>query len=174
MSSTYGFFASLVALILILAVAMTGCYVPHGYLVSPEAVALARSSDPPYSVPAERAKDGKAVQVRTSTLQLETVRPEGGKLWVRSRAYSKTLADANGLTWFGTVASIAGGIMIVLGYAAGVEGLKLPGVFFAPMSEPFMISGTVLWVRGAKSHPQEVGDEPAPLRVSTSGPGITF
>ena len=172
--NSYGFFSSLVALMLVLILAMAGCYVPHAYYVKPEDVALARGSDPPYSVPAVRVKDAAAVRVRTSTLQLETVRPDGDRLWVRSRAYSKTLADANGLTWFGTVASIAGGLMIVLGYAAGYDGLKLPGIFLAPMSEPFMITGTVLWVRGAKTHPQEVDDVPAPLRVSLSGPGLTF
>ena len=134
----------------LLAMLLSGCMVPHKYFVDEKDLGL-------LPIPAVRIKDGAHVRLRTDTIDLtSTVRPASGPLTVVARAKSRMVTAGSLMTFIGSAISIAGTIVFFVGYSRNDATLMKAGYISAPSAEPIMITGTVLWVLGARSHPQEI------------------
>lgn len=141
----------------VLACGLCGCSVGDRYIVAPETLASIRALSTAQrehtAAPAQRAKNGLGAEVRVSTFALAEARPRpDGQTEVPTRMPSRRLKLANALVWAGTPASIAGLLMVIIGRGA----VRWSGLALAAAAEPVMITGTVLWVKGANAHPQEL------------------
>ena len=141
----------------LLVVLGSGCTVGDRYLVAPQTWSAVTAMPQPerwhVAAPATRAHGGQAVEVRASELSVkEAVVREGGVVAVPSRTHSRRIVVGSTLVWIGTPLSIAGLCMVIFGRNA----VRWAGIPIAAVAEPLMISGTVLWVQGARAHPQEL------------------
>jgi hypothetical protein len=133
-------------------IVLCSCTVPNAYLVAPEDAA------PKFApVNAVRFKDNRAVVIRGETIDpLGAIPQPDGRVRVVSRAKSRKLTAGVLMTFIGSAISIAGTIVFFVGNARNDSTLMQAGYIAAPSAEPIMITGTVLWVLGARSHPQEI------------------
>ena len=142
---------------LIPACGLCACSVGDRYVIAPETLASMQSLPVARQgriiAPAQRAKDGRPANVRVSAFVLSAASPRyDGQIQIPTRMTSHRLKIANALVWTGTPPSIAGLLMIILGRGA----VRWSGVALAAAAEPVMITGTVLWVKAANAHPQEL------------------
>ena len=140
-----------------LACGLCACSVGDRYVVQPEMLESIRALSPAErehtAAPAHRAHQGEAAEVRASAFVLAEAAPRAdGTVVIPTRLPSRRLVLANALVWAGTPPSIAGLLMIILGRGA----VRWSGIALAAAAEPVMISGTVLWVKAANAHPQEL------------------
>lgn len=136
---------------------LCACSVGDRYVVAPETLAsihaLSIQQRENTAAPAQRAKDRRAADVRASTFALAEAQPDAeGQVVMQTRMPSRRLTLANVLVWTGTPPSIAGLLMVIVGRGA----VRWSGLALAAAAEPVMIAGTVLWVKAANAHPQEL------------------
>ena len=136
---------------------LCACSVGERYVVAPETLAsiqaLSMEQREHTAAPAQRAKDRRFATVRASTFALAEAKPDiDGQVLMQTRMPSHRLKLANALVWAGTPPSIAGLLMIIIGRGA----VRWSGLALAAAAEPVMITGTVLWVKAANAHPQEL------------------
>lgn len=141
----------------ILTCGLCACSVGDRYVVQPDTLAALRALSLAQrehtAAPVRRVRDGDAADVRASAFALAESSPRSdGSIEVPTRMPSHRLVVANALVWTGTPPSIAGLLMIIFGRGA----VRWSGIALAAAAEPVMISGTVLWVKEANAHPQEL------------------
>ena len=133
-------------------IVLCSCTVPHAYLIAPENAAPKQAS-----INAVRVKDGRSVVIRGETIDPLGALPQpDGRVRVVSRGKSRMVTAGSLMTWIGSAISIAGTVVFFVGYARNDSTLMQAGYITAPSAEPIMITGTVLWVLGARAHPQEI------------------
>lgn len=137
--------------------ASAGCTVGDRYLISSDSFTAVRIMRPDervrHAVPARRIAGDRAVYVRAHAFSLEegVERPDD-QVTIPTRLPSRRVQAGNALVWIGTPLSIAGLCMVIWGRDA----VRYSGIALAAAAEPMMIAGTVLWIQGARAHPQEV------------------
>jgi hypothetical protein len=141
--------------VLLLFVFLSGCAAGEKYYVDTDELARARTLPPEAPVKAKRVKYLVDTQVRAGTLDLAGIEQvDAYKVKVRASAPSKMVFAGHLLTWTGTALSIAGTLLFVL--TPTHSPAWLAGVITAASGEPFMISGTVVWILGLKRRPAEI------------------
>jgi hypothetical protein len=135
---------------------VAGCTVGDRYLISTEhftAVKIMTSAERQrHVVPAHRDKNGQPAWVRAHSFSLTEAEAHGEEVSLPTRLPSRRIVVGSTLVWIGTPLSIAGLCMVIWGRDA----LRWSGVALSAVGEPVMIAGTVLWIQGARAHPQEV------------------
>jgi hypothetical protein len=121
---------------------------------------------PPPVISAVREQDGKAVRVRTAALLLDSVSvpatqaqgatkgPEA--VAITARAKNRMVTAGSVLTWIGTGISLIGTALFIAGKVTGNDPIYYAGAFTTISAEPFMWTGTGLWLRGAIHPPYEL------------------
>jgi hypothetical protein len=144
----------------VLALLLSACTVGDRYVLAPETWSAVTALPKPErwhtAAPARRQMGDVIANVRVSELSEREaiVRPDG-EVAVPSRSYSRKILIGSTLVWIGTPLSIAGLLMTILGHGHTID-VRWAGIPIAAGAEPIMISGTVLWVQGARAHPQEL------------------
>jgi hypothetical protein len=136
---------------------MTACTVGDRYLIAPQTLAQLGTMSPEQKaktvLPAVRQKGGDAAFVKADAFSLrEAVTRPDGQVAIPTRTHSRRIVLGSTLVWIGTPLSIAGLCMVIWGHDA----VRWSGIALAGAAEPIMIAGTVVWVKAANGHPQEV------------------
>ncbi len=156
------FSAAALAAVLLIA---SGCVVSDRYLITANATnALAHvpeSERAATAVPARRKKDGKAVFVRGSTVDLRGSNAVGDDVEVTAGLRSKMVVAGQALTWVGTAISVAGTI-VFFSFPSGQRHWVGGGLSLS--AEAIMLTGTGLWIAGQAGHPQELPPASAGIR----------
>jgi hypothetical protein len=139
---------------------LSACTVGDRYVLAPQTwsavTRLPRVERWHVAAPARRQVDAQPVNVRASELsEREAVVRSDGQVAVPSRSHSRRIVVGSTLVWIGTPLSIAGLLMTILGHGSHID-VRWAGIPLAASAEPIMIAGTVLWVQGARAHPQEL------------------
>lgn len=130
---------------------LAGCTIERKYVVDPAVAEQLSQGSPVPTFPALREKDRQPATVQTRSYVAGTARVVGSDTVVTTRQTGKMLAAGIWLTMFGTAISVVGA-----GLYWGTTGTsKTVGAALAGSGEPFMISGSVLWVLGLNRSPQE-------------------
>ncbi len=130
---------------------LTGCSIERQYVVDPAVAEQLTQGSPVPTFPALRQKDRRPTTVQTSSYVAGSARAIGTDTVVTTKKTGKMLAAGIWLTMFGTAISVVGA-----GLYWGTAGTsKTVGAVLAGSGEPFMISGSVLWVLGLNRNPQE-------------------
>jgi hypothetical protein len=135
---------------LALAAWAAGCVTSRDYVVDG-----AQLSSQAEILPGARAKDGRPVGVRAWTIDRASASDAGaGRVKVTARALNRKLIAGSVLTWVGTAISITGTAMLVASWNDHGP-LYTTGWVLAPVAEPIMIAGTVLWILALQHPPME-------------------
>jgi hypothetical protein len=135
---------------LLLCLLLAGCVTSRDYVV--DGAALQSGVE---WLPGARVKDGRAVNVRASTVDRASAADAGnGQVRVKAKALNKKLILGSVLTWVGTAISLTGTAFLVATWNNHND-LYTAGWVLAPSAEPIMIAGTVLWILALKHPPME-------------------